>query len=140
MYDLLLGNQNFDVMRPLAVAPGELQALDQLAKASQIDRAEVEARLRGIVSDWKDPLSGDTSQARQVLRKLLDGRLKFSPKLDENGMPYYEFRGAGVLDPLIAGSVSGTGNGSIDRSFNDLKRWWPQRVTIAFGTCKCAEF
>jgi hypothetical protein len=105
----------------------ELQALDRLAKSSQIDRAEVEARLRGIVSDWKDPLSGDTSQARLVLRKLLDGRLKFSPKLDENDMPYYEFSGAGVLDSLITGAVSGTGNGSSDRPFNDLKRWWPQR-------------
>jgi hypothetical protein len=103
------------------------RSLLPLAKASQIDRAEVEARLREIVSDWKDPLSGDTSQARQVLRKLLYGRLKFSPKLDDTAMPYYEFSGAGVLDPLIKGSVSGTGNGSIDRSFNDLKRWWPQR-------------
>jgi hypothetical protein len=82
--------------------------------------------LSGIVSDWKDPLSGDTSQARQVLRKLLNGRLKFNPKLDEAGMPYYEFSGTGILDPLIAGSVSGTGNGPSDRPFNDLKRWWPQ--------------
>jgi hypothetical protein len=65
-----------------------------------------------------------------VLRKLLDGRLKFSPKLDETGMPYYEFSGAGVLDPLIAGSVPGTGNGSSDRPFNNLKGWWPQRDTL----------
>ena len=37
-------------------------------------------------------------------------------------MPYYEFTGKGVLDPILMGVLPAIANNS-----GDLKRWWPQR-------------
>ena len=104
----------------------ELQALDQLAQAATLDIADVSAKLGTILDDWRDPLPGDVAQARQVLRKLLEGRLVFTPTTATDGTPVYEFTGRGVLDPIVAGTLTALLNNS-----NDLKRWWPQGGTIA---------
>ncbi len=42
------------------------------------------------------------AQARQILRKLLVGRLTFTSKEDANGR-YYEFTGQGTLGRLLEG-------------------------------------
>jgi hypothetical protein len=57
-----------------------------------------------------------------VLRKLLDGRLVFTPTTTADGTPVYEFTGRGVLDPIVASVMPALLNNS-----SDLKRWWPQR-------------
>jgi hypothetical protein len=43
----------------------------------------------------------DTTLARQILRKLLDGRLVFSPK-GKAGDRWYEFAGEGTLAKFLA--------------------------------------
>ena len=43
-------------------------------------------------------------QARQILRKLVVGRLVFTPLADAEGR-YYEFAGQGALDKLLAGII-----------------------------------
>lgn len=104
-----------------------LQALDQLAQAAKLDVADVSAKLGTILNGWRDPLGGDVAQARQVLRKLLAGRLVFKPTTTADGARMYEFTGHGVLDPIVAGAMPTLFNNS-----DDLKHWWPQRDTNPF--------
>ena len=42
-------------------------------------------------------------EARQILRKLLVGRLVFTTKEDENGR-YYEFAGKGSISEIVRGA------------------------------------
>lgn len=97
-----------------------LQALDQLAQAATLDVADVSAKLGTILDGWRDPLGGDVAQARQVLRKLLAGRLVFTPTTTADGTRMYEFTGHGVLDPIVAGAKPALLNKS-----DDLKRGSP---------------
>ena len=99
----------------------ELQGLADLAEVSQISVADLERELSLILDDWRALLAKHAPQARQVLRKLLDGRLAFTPQ-EEDGVRYYEFTGKGVLDPILTGALPAIANKS-----GDLKRWWPQR-------------
>ena len=48
-----------------------------------------------------------------MLRRLLVGRLAFTPRVDENGQ-YYEFAGQRSISQLLSGVVL-------------PKVWWPQR-------------
>jgi hypothetical protein len=59
-------------------------------------------------------------QARQMLRKLLEGRLVFTPTADGTDV---EFRGTGVLDPVLIGIVDGDGLPKASGS-----RWGPART------------
>ena len=106
----------------------ELRGLDQLAQAAALDIADVSAKLETILDGWRDPLTGDVAQARQVLRKVLDGRLMFTPFTGTDGAPMYKFTGRGLLDPIVAGTLTALLN-----DFNNVKRWWPQRDTIRHG-------
>ncbi len=47
---------------------------------------------------------GQPIQARQILKKLLDGRLVFTPSEDGT---VYVFEGRGKLEPVLAGVVEG---------------------------------
>ncbi len=44
------------------------------------------------------------TQTRQILRKLLVGRLIFTPHEDESGR-YYVFNGEGALDRILEGTI-----------------------------------
>ena len=59
-----------------------------------------------------------------MLRKLVPDRVTLEP-FAENGERGYRFTGEGTYARLFACATFGG---------------WPQRVTIAFGTCKYAEF
>ena len=61
-----------------------------------------------------------------MLRKLLDGRLVFTPTTATDGTRVYQFTGRGVLDPIVAGMIPTLLNNS-----NNIKRWWPQGAPIA---------
>jgi hypothetical protein len=73
--------------------------------------------LRERLTDWKGLLQRQTAEARQILRRLLLGRLVFTPREDEDGC-YYEFAGQGSISTLLAGVVL-------------PKVWWPQRDSTA---------
>jgi len=64
---------------------------------------------------WTGLLQRQTAEARQILRKLLVGRLVFTPREDEEGK-YYEFAGKGSISEVITGVVL-------------PKVWWPQPAT-----------
>jgi hypothetical protein len=83
---------------------GELAALDQLTQVGRLDQAQLERTARECLTDWQGLLAGQPVQARQMLRKLLEGRLVFTPTDDGTAVV---FRGTGVLDPVLSGIVNG---------------------------------
>ena len=85
---------------------GELAALDQLTQIGRLDEAQLQRTARECLTDWQGLLAGQPVQARQMLKKLLEGRLVFTPTADGTAV---EFRGTGVLDPVLSGIVDGDG-------------------------------
>ena len=75
---------------------GELTALDPLTQVGRLDRIQLERTARKCLTDWQGRLAGLPVQARQMLRKLLEGRLVFTPTDDGTAVA---FRGTGALDP-----------------------------------------
>ena len=82
----------------------EIEArLDRLATTdalTDIDVRNLEARLRQKLQDFQGLASRHVQQTRQILRLLIPGRLTMTPKTD-----HYEFRGEGVLTPLLTGII-----------------------------------
>ena len=66
-------------------------------------------------------IGGHNRQARQILTKLLTGRLTFTPKI-ESGSAFYEFTGTGALEPILAGVLPPRTWSGSDRA----KRWCPR--------------
>jgi len=65
------------------------------------DPVAVRRTLEGYLVDWQGLLLGHVRQAQQVLRRLVVGRLTFTP----NRHGYYTFQGRGTVRPLLAGVV-----------------------------------
>ena len=84
----------------------ELLALDQMERFSTFDVRRVERDLRERLEEWRRLLHRQTPLARQVVSRLLDGRITWTPKKDEG---LYEFTGRAVLDRLLSGLVVTTG-------------------------------
>jgi site-specific DNA recombinase len=78
----------------------ELVALDQVAHVAQLDLARLEREVRQVLDDWRGLLTKHVAQARQILRKLIDGRLRFRP--EGRG---FVFEGTGRLEPILSGTV-----------------------------------
>ncbi len=60
----------------------------------------VRQRLESYLLDWRGLLRANVQQGQQVLKRLIEGRLTFTPRED-----YYEFHGTGTIQPLISGVV-----------------------------------
>ena len=73
--------------------------------AVRFDRT-LERRLRKAVEEWRAVLGRQVGQARQVVTKLLAGRLTFVPER-RNGLNGFRFQATGTVDKLIAGVVPG---------------------------------
>ena len=56
---------------------GALAELEGTAPSGRREAGEIEAELRGYLADWQGLLRGQTVQARQMIRKLLDRALCF---------------------------------------------------------------
>ncbi len=82
----------------------DLVAVDQLAQISQIDLPALERALRAKLEDWRALLTRHVQPARQILRQLLDGRLRFTPR-EDGERKYYLFEGTGRLEPVLAGEI-----------------------------------
>jgi len=82
----------------------ELQAVEGLEKIAQLDLGKVKQDLRDRLTDWQGLLQRQPVQARQILRKLLVGRLVFTPQEDEGGR-FYAFSGECSLGRVLEGVV-----------------------------------
>ena len=69
-----------------------------------LDRAALRKNLESRLGDWRGLLRRHTEQGQQILRRLLVGRLTFTPTEDETGR-YYAFHGTGTLTKLVGGLV-----------------------------------
>jgi len=84
----------------------ELAALDGLDRLSIFDVTGIERDLRSRVKEWRGLLKRQTPIARQVLSRLLDGRIVWTPRKDEG---LYEFAGRAKFDRLLSGLVVTSG-------------------------------
>jgi hypothetical protein len=66
-----------------------------------LDVKRIERDLRARVKEWRGLLGRQVPVARQIVAKLLDGRLVFTPRDDRT----YEFRGRVSLGGLLQGTV-----------------------------------
>jgi hypothetical protein len=99
----------------------QLAALDAArATARQpFSAARLRKDLRRRLEDWRGLLCRQTPVARQILMKLIDGRLVFTAHPDEQ---LYRFRGTATLGHLLVGLVV-VGGGSEPSPLV----WRPQR-------------
>ncbi len=79
-----------------------LAALDAAARTGALDCGEVQEELRARLKDWRGLLRRQVAQARQILRKLLHGRLAFTPGEDAEGR-YFAFKGEAALGRVLEG-------------------------------------
>jgi site-specific DNA recombinase len=81
---------------------GRLAELAAMRQVAHMDRTRLDRDLRDRLTDWQGLIQQQPQQARQGLRKLLEGRLAFTPTADGTAV---EFSGQGRLDPILAGVV-----------------------------------
>ncbi len=72
------------------------------------DPRGLRVEIRGWLRDWQGLLEGEPAQARQVLRKLLVGRLVWTPERDAAGGVRYVYRTEVSYGRILAGIVGVT--------------------------------
>jgi site-specific DNA recombinase len=85
-----------------ARAEGRLAELGATSQVARMDRVRLARDLRARLTDWQGLILTHPQQARQGLKKLLEGRLAFTPTADGTAV---EFSGQGRLDPILAGVI-----------------------------------
>ncbi len=82
----------------------ELQAaltrLDRQATVAPLDLDALRPRITALLADWRGLAAKHVQATRQLLRKLLVGRITFSPDPDA-GAGVIRFRGQGTLAPIL---------------------------------------
>ena len=80
----------------------ELAALDRSRVLRPFDLGRAEQVLWTKVDEWRSTLRKQPALARQVLARLIDGRIVFTPDLDKK---IYTFEGTATLGNLLKGIV-----------------------------------
>jgi hypothetical protein len=80
------------------------QAIESIEAAAAADTptSEVIDGIRAAFADWRGMIERHASEARLLVRRLIQGRLAFMPKTDAFGRRY-EFSGVGTVEPVLAG-------------------------------------
>ena len=76
----------------------------QTKKVATLDGARIKRQLRERAADVKGLLERNTPQARQILRKLLEGKLNCTP-VREEGSKGYQVSGKGSSQRLLPASL-----------------------------------
>jgi hypothetical protein len=92
----------------------QAEHLDGLSRAPQLDQAEVAAELRRRLDDWKGLLKAEPVKARQILRRLVVRRLKFTPTPEG-----YRFDGLATYGRLLSGIIGGGDGGWSNRAASE---------------------
>ena len=71
-----------------------LEALDRMATMKQ----DLKRELEGVLVDWRGLLRANVQQARQMIGKLLAGKLTVTPNAE---MTEVAIDGVGVVEPLL---------------------------------------
>ena len=64
------------------------------------DPAAIRCQLEGYLVNWRGLLRTNVPQGQQILKRLIKGRLTFTPQVG-----HYAFAGEGTTQPLFAGLV-----------------------------------
>jgi site-specific DNA recombinase len=83
----------------------ELDSLSKPARVIELDKVRLKRDLHARVTDAKSLLQRHTTQARQILRKLLVKPLTYEV-IDENGTQGFRITGEGSYLPLLNGVAS----------------------------------
>jgi len=67
----------------------------------------VRRELHELLTDWQGLIEGEPAQARQILRKLLEGRVVMQPRFDGTGR-FYDWSVNATYGRLLAGVVGVT--------------------------------
>ena len=72
----------------------------------QLDSAAVRAQLEAYIDDWQGLLRGHVQQGKQIIKRLINGRITMTP-VPAKGLnrPYYSFAARGNVKPLLVGVV-----------------------------------
>ena len=87
---------------------GELEGLQHLTSVATLDAGQLKRDLQARVADIRALLSRHTTQARQMLRKLLVGKIALDP-VAQGRERDYRFRGALSIERLLTGEALQTG-------------------------------
>ena len=74
----------------------DLAGMDEVAKVVSLDAKRLQRDLNAQATDVRGLLAKHVPQARQMLRKLLVGRLDVTP-IERNGQKGYRFEGTGLV-------------------------------------------
>jgi hypothetical protein len=86
----------------------QLEHLDGLGLAVRaFDSKAVRRERRELLTDWQGLLEGEPAQARQILRKLLEGRVLMQPRADSAGR-FYEWTATATYGRILTGVVGVT--------------------------------
>ena len=87
--------------RKLNDLKARLEHLDGLSLAApKLDSVKVEEQIRARLAEWQDQLQGNTTKARQILRKLINGRITWTPTPEG-----YHFKATATYGKLLEGIV-----------------------------------
>ena len=71
-----------------------LQTLDQQSNLQNQDRSAIEPTIRSVLKEWRAVLGKQLPRARQIVSKLLEGRLSVTPER-RNGTQGFRLTGSG---------------------------------------------
>ena len=80
----------------------ELASLDGRRRLTDLDAGRLASKAEKRLEEWRGLLGRQPVQARQILGKLLVGRITFTPGEDAEGR-FYAFEGEGALGRLLTG-------------------------------------
>ncbi len=119
-----------DRERQKATLEQKLAAVEQVGKLPDLNRDELEQILRDRLDVWRGLLGRHIGQARQILRKLLVGRLVVTPEGD-----HAEVTGTGSLGPFLSGVLLPKGMASLSvPSWNQVLCWLKEMDTLRKAT------
>ena len=82
----------------------DLAGMDEVAKVVSLDAKRLQRDLNAQATNVRGLLAKHVPQARQMLRKLLVGRLDVTP-IERNGQKGYRFEGTGTYGKLLTGEA-----------------------------------
>ena len=82
----------------------QLQALGDGPLVPRVDWRVIDRQARRLLADWRGLLTRHPSEARPVLRELLEAPIRFTPILEDTRRGY-RFEGAVAVGGLLAGTV-----------------------------------
>jgi len=100
------------------------QRLEALNRPEVTFDAEMEQRLTAAVEEWREILGRQVPVARQIVTKLLDGRITFTPE-ERDGHRGFRFTATGTVEKLVEGVVPGSFRaGASPTGFEPVERSW----------------